>query len=347
MYEPSFKLTHNMLNNIVRFEVERKGILDLHLDDEVVSRIRLSTNANDIFHLGNLFGVGITLKIARKIASGKTLSLGDYRGNYLTNFRNAMEYILATQTSYYPVQGNILIHLNKILIKGVAEEWDAKYRTSGEEIEKKDDNWLSSRSEEIASVEVQSQALQILEWFESNSNKIHSLIRIPAVIYRLVKIAPFVTGNQLTILAAAKYLFFKSGMFINGYLPIIKNFDVYGDEYIEAWRQASGGNDDITLWIERFIRNFADESVALRERIDRVIEDDKEKNKQPFLNLNRRQLKILRYLQNIPQVKREEYVEMMSVSTMTAYRDLNELVRKGLLQVEGQGRGTSYMLASR
>lgn len=347
MFEPRFRLTHNMLNNIVKFEIERKGIQDLDIDEDVTQKLRLEANSNDIFHLGNLFGVGITLKTAKKVASGKTLSVGNYRGQYLTNFRNAMEYILATQTAYFPVQGNILIHLNKILIKDIAEEWDAKYRTSGEEIDTKDDNWIDMRDTDVASVEVQSQALKTLDWFSTNTSKIHPLIRIPAVMYRLIRVSPFVIANKLTILAACKYLFYKSGLLIDGTLPIMKNFDVYEDEYLEAWKQAAGENDDMTLWIERFVRNYAGEITSVREKVDRFSEEYKEKTKQPFLNLNRRQLKILRYLQNIPQVKREEYVEMMTVSTMTAYRDLNELAKKGLLRMEGQGRGTRYMLSSR
>jgi len=347
MYKPNFAITHSMIKNVVKFEVEKKGIIDLDIDDDVVQKARLEANSQDIFHLGNLFGMSGTLKTARKIASGKALNIGDYRGQYLINFRNAMEYIISTQTSYFPVKGNILLHLNKILIKNFAEEWDAKYRTSGEEIDKKDDNWIELRDEDIASVEVQSLTLQALDWFSVNSSKIHPLIRIPAVIYRLVRTTPFVTSNKLTILAVCKYLFYKSNLIINGFLPVIKNFDVYEDEYLEAWKKAAEENDNITLWIERFIRNYAGDLSSLRERLDRLIEKNNEKNKQPFLNLNRRQLKILRYLQNIPQVKREEYVEIMEVSTMTAYRDLNELVKKGLLRVEGQGRGTRYILSSR
>jgi Fic family protein len=347
MYEPRYKITHNMLNNIVKFEVERKAILLKNLEEETVTKARLKANSYDIFHLGHLLGVNVTLKTARKIASGKTLSIGDYRGQYLTNFRNAIEYILSTQSTTYSVQASILIHLNKILIKNVAEEWDAKYRTSGEEIDTRDDNWVALRDEEIASVEAQSQSLAAIEWFSTNQTKIHPLICIPVVIYRLMRITPFITANKLTILAVCKYLFLNSGMIVNGFLSVIKNLDIYEEEYIEAWKQAANEGDEITLWIERFVRNLAGEITNVSKELNKLVEDHKEKNKQPFLDLNRRQLKILRYLQNIPQVKREEYVEMMDVSTMTAYRDLNELVKKGLLRVEGQGRGTKYMLASR
>jgi len=38
---------------------------------------------------------------------------------------------------------------------------------------------------------------------------------------------------------------------------------------------------------------------------------------------------------------------MMDVSTMTAYRDLTELMEKKLVKLEGQGRGTKYMLSNR
>lgn len=347
MYEPRFKITHNMLNNIVKFEVERKAISLLGVEDEVVLKARLKATSADIFHLGHLLGVNVTLKVAKKIASGKTLSIGDYRGQYLTNFRNAVEYILSTQSAGVPIQGNILIHLNKILIKNIAEEWDAKYRTSGEEIDSRDDNWIHLRDEDIASVEVQAQALAALEWFRSTQTRIHPLIRVSAVMYRLIRIAPFVTSNKVTALAVCKFLVFKGGLLVNGFLPVIKNFDVYEEEYIEAWKQAANETDDITLWMERFVRNMAGEIANVHEDLNKQIEEHKEKYKQPFLNLNRRQLKILRYLQNIPQVKREEYVEMMDVSTMTAYRDLNELVKKGLVKIEGEGRGTRYMLSSR
>lgn len=347
MYKPKYKITNNILQSIVKFEVEKKGIEDLEIDDSLENELRLDGAANDIFHLGHLFGIDVTLKKAKKVASGKTLDVGDYRGQYLTNFRNAIEYILSTQSSYYSVKGNLLIHLNKILIKGIAEQWDAKYRTSGEAIDNRDDNWVELRDENVASVEVQSQAFGAMEWFEANKTKVHPLIMIPAVIYRLIRLSPFVKSNKLTMLAICKYLFYKSGKIINGYLPIIKNFDIYEDEFIEAWKQASLENDDLTLWIERFTRNYANEVLNLREKIDKKLEEYKEKNKQPFLDLNKRQLKILRYLQNIPQVKREDYVEMMDVSTMTAYRDLKELVKKGLLRIEGEGRATKYVLASK
>jgi predicted HTH transcriptional regulator len=107
-------------------------------------------------------------------------------------------------------------------------------------------------------------------------------------------------------------------------------------------------NFESSLWIERFVKSMARDVEEQKNEIDKQMAEEQEKNaKQPFLDLNKRQLKILKYLQTIPTVKREDYCAMMDVSTMTAYRDLDDLVNKKLIKVEGRGRGTKYMLVSR
>lgn len=102
-----------------------------------------------------------------------------------------------------------------------------------------------------------------------------------------------------------------------------------------------------TPWIEMFAQIIATEIKGVREKATRYSTDENKPTAQPFLNLNKRQLKILKYLQTIPTVKREDYVQMFDISTMTAFRDLNELLEKKLLRVDGQGRATKYLLGNR
>ncbi|MDD3647731.1 MAG: Fic family protein [Candidatus Dojkabacteria bacterium] len=347
MSEPTYKITNNILNYIVKFEIEKKGIEDKQFPEDIIQKARLNANADDIFHLANMLELNLSVKTARKIASGKTLSIENYKGQYLTNFRNAVEYIMATQSSYYPIQANILLHLNKVLITGIADEWDSKFRTGGEQINSQDDNWIQFLDTSIPSIEVQAQALKTIEWYASKQKQIHPLITIPIVLYRLIRIFPFIFGNKITLFAVCKYLFFKGGIYLDGLVPLVKNFSLHESEFFDTWRAAISSNDDVTSWIEVFTRTFSTETRTTGESIDKLIIEHKDHNKQPFLELNKRQLKILRYLQNIPVIQREEYVEILDVSTMTAYRDLTQLVKKGLLRVEGHGRGTKYMLATR
>ena len=347
MFEPKYQITDSMVLNIAKFEQTKSLIYDLNLKDDKLSRLRKSFNSKEIFHLAKLLNIKNTIKDAEKIISGKTTQTQNVNNMHLVNFRNAIEYILSTHTMFYSIQQNLLTHLNKILIKGFAEEWDARYRTNDEELKSEGDDWLSFRDTSISPGEIQTQIIDMIEWFSQTTGKVHPLIQIPIMIFRFIQIAPFMMANKITNLAFTKFLYLKTGYSIEGLFPAVRNYDLHQTEYSEAWKAISTGEGDLTMWLEKYIRDVAGDVSVIHESIEKIEEEEKEKNKQPFLSLNRRQLRILRYLQNIPQVKREEYVEMLDVSTMTAFRDLDGLVKKGLIRVEGKGRGTVYVLSSR
>jgi len=61
--------------------------------------------------------------------------------------------------------------------------------------------------------------------------------------------------------------------------------------------------------------------------------------------LNERQKIVLNYLSKHKKIKREEYAKMFKCSTKTAFNDLNDLVKKGVLNRMGKtGRYTYYTL---
>ncbi|MCA8920561.1 MAG: sigma 54-interacting transcriptional regulator [Planctomycetes bacterium] len=65
----------------------------------------------------------------------------------------------------------------------------------------------------------------------------------------------------------------------------------------------------------------------------------------PATRLNRRQLELLDRLSPGSLIKAGEYAERSGVSPATAWRDLTDLVSKGLLRAQGSGRGAAYSLA--
>jgi predicted HTH transcriptional regulator len=60
--------------------------------------------------------------------------------------------------------------------------------------------------------------------------------------------------------------------------------------------------------------------------------------------LNRRQLALIEYLRANGVCTNREYGELVKVSTATGWRDLKDLLDKGVLKAEGQGRNTVYRL---
>ena len=346
MYTPAYLLSDRLINNIVRLE-NAKTFISSQIE-ELTSKDKLARRSKslNIFHAAHMLGLTMSIKDAEKLVDGKRFPLEDTRVLLLNNFRNVLEFNRSSVAEgYADVDKNLLVHINKILLTDWKETWDAKVRESGEHPDSSMDSWMELRDSNIDPAYVQHELFEILEWFKVNRSGIYPMIRLSALLYRLLEIAPMLYLNKLTIIGVADFLLHKYG-FANAYLPIARTFDVYADDYFEAWA-TSKERGEIGVWIERLIRNLATDMSETRDEFFRLKGEQQQTQKQPFLDLNKRQLKILKYLQTIPTVKREDYCQMMDVSTMTAFRDLSDLVDKKLLRIEGRGRGTKYMLYSR
>ncbi|MBN1331833.1 Fic family protein [Candidatus Dojkabacteria bacterium] len=358
MYEANYNISNNILNSIVKLEVQKKSIETAAIGTKLRNQLQRRAKALNLFHFAHIIGINITLKDAERLADGKKLVTDDARGTILNNFRNVLEFTRSNVAeTYVDIDINILMHLNKILLTDWKESWDSKFRTGGEEVDLSLENWATLRDKSIQPERIQNEVAELVEWYKSNISRVHSLIRVSIFISRLIEISPFVYANKLTIIAIADFLLYKNNYVANTFLPTSRNFDVYEDEYLESWNQKRAMDKselteseigvDLTLWIERFTRNLSNDMLETRDEIKRELKEEESTSRKPFLDLNKRQLKILRYLQTIPTVKREDYVQMMDVSTMTAFRDLDGLLKKRLLKVHGKGRGTKYMLTNR
>ncbi len=349
MYQPKYQITNTLLNNIVKSEAIKTEIIKEQITTKTRNYLLRQSKTLDIFHFAHIIGLNLSLKDAEKVATGKRIVTNDPRGIVLNNLRNILEFNRSgVSDSYVDLDTNILLHLNKIMITDWREDWESKFRTAGESIDLTLENWIDFIDNRIESINIEKELNEVIDWYRGSATKIHPIIRLGTFLHRLIAISPFIFANKLTTIAIADFLFYKHSYVTKAYLPTVKNFDIYEDEYIETWRlNKENGTNDLTLWLERFSRNIAKDLEDVKKDLKRKQNEENKSTKQPFLDLNKRQLKILRYLQTIPTLRREDYVHMMDVSSMTAYRDLNELVQKRLLKVEGKGRGTKYMLYNR
>ena len=347
MYEPKYQISDRLLLDLIKLEQNK-----FHLDHNEISTqtrkmLDLKSKSVNMFHMAHLLGVKLTIKDAEKAVEGKKVTTNDSRGTILNNFRNCMDFVRSNVTdSYIDIDINLVLHFNKIVLTDWKEVWEAKFRGSNEAPNANLDNWLGLRNQSLHGMAIEERLNDLFTWYKSNTSKVHPLIRVAILIYELIRTAPFAHCNQLTIIALADYLLQKNGYIHKTFLPIVREFDLHEAENIEIWKIVNEHKGDLTVWIERFIQNLGAGMNEDRDKILQVTKSEKT-TKQPFLDLNRRQLKILRYLQTIPTVKREDYVQMMEVSTMTAFRDLNDLVEKKLIRIEGKGRGTKYVLVNR
>ncbi len=102
------------------------------------------------------------------------------------------------------------------------------------------------------------------------------------------------------------------------------------------------------------MRAYFDQAVALAHagRLERLLNDLSTLAHAypglypPAANLNERQQQVFDYLKDHPSITNRDYRDLTNISPKQAARDLNDLVERQILVRIGEGRATSYRLAS-
>ncbi len=347
MYEPQFNYTDKLVSNLIKLENNKTIIQTLDLPYEARNKLYNRTKAQNLFHLAHMLNLNITIKDAERILTGVIPQTDDpAKRDILVNFRNAEEFIRSPQAdNFAEFDKTIIVELNKILVLNWRETWDAKYRNFNEKLDPRWDSFASLVDPEVKAKDLDLLMTDLIEWYKAANPTLTPIIKIAILFYRLIEICPFIAANKITILTILDNIFLKNQMSSKIYASVFKNVDQNDEAFIEAFSM-SRKNHELTYWLETFTELMIKELVDVRESINDFVAEEEKSKKQPFLDLNKRQMKILKYLQTVPVIKREDYCHMMEVSTMTAFRDLNDLVRKKLVKIEGQGRGTKYKLAN-
>lgn len=123
-------------------------------------------------------------------------------------------------------------------------------------------------------------------------------------------------------------------------------------DYYAALNQAQRGSGDATLWLEWFVGAFADSCRVSTELIGESVTRARFWSDHKHAAINERQRKVLDQMLDAGPSRFEggltqrKYAAMAGISTATAWRDIENLLRKGMLeQGQGAGRATHYNLA--
>lgn len=345
MYQPEYQYNDKFVQMLIKLENLRTSIENVDVSYNTKQKLQIRSKNLDIFHFGHLLKLDITLKDAEKINNGGRVEyIDETRSTIIKNFKNVLEFNRSSVAdTYAEMDKSIIIHINKIMLSQWKETWEANLRSFNDKIDDRWDNLVELRDEEIPIAEIENELNDLVEWYKYSIPTTPAMVRICIFFHRLIQIAPFNGANKFVAIALLDYLLVKNNFGSKVYTSLVRIFQA-NDEKVFKSLEIINKAYDIGYWIETFTQLMLLEITQAKEEIGEFVSQEEKSKQQPFLNLNKRQLKVLKYLQSVPEIRREDYCHMMDVSTMTAFRDLNDLVRKKLLKVEGQGRGTKYRL---
>lgn len=185
--------------------------------------------------------------------------------------------------------------------------------------------------------------LEIPEFVESlcnffnNDNPrsfIHPIIRGIIVHFMLAFMHPFVDGNGRTARALFYWYMLKEGYKLTEYMSISRVIAKSKANYEKAFRYVENDGNDMGYFVAYNLRALEISFQQLRDYIQRKQREKRAASSFMMAgNINQRQALILQRLKEEPDsiFTVKDVQEQFSVSSMTARKDLSDLVRQGYL----------------
>jgi len=344
MYSPIYSITNTILRHIGSIEAAREVIEHAPLlpywekkfqDDAALRTIHFGTHIE---------GNELTIHQVEKVLDGQHVVARDRDVQEIMNYRAAMDYL--GRRRHMVIDEDTILDLHKLTVAKILEDDEAGHYRKKEVVIK------NSITGEVVfrpprSIEVPWQVKDLVQ-FINNQEDIHPILKAGIIHYEFVRIHPFVDGNGRVGRALSTLVLFKLGYDIRQFFALEEHFDNNPKEYYQALQTVEIQNGDLTRWLEYFTSCLAIELTKIKEKIENISIDVKIKEKlggEPVM-LSDRQMKIMEYIRANSYLENKAFDTLFpDVSEDTALREVQDLVKKGILVKRGKTKGVKYVMA--
>jgi Fic family protein len=343
MYRPDFAITNKILRHIGEIEAAKEVIEHAPLlpywekkfQDEAILRTT---------HYGtHIEGNELSLSQVQKVLDGERIVARDRDVQEVINYRKVVAFI--GDKKDIPIDEKTILALHKLTVDSILDEHaSGEYRKKEVVIRNSITGDVSFRPP--PSVEVEWQMKDLVEFIHKEKD-IHSVLKAGIVHYEFVRIHPFLDGNGRVGRALSMLVLFAEGYDIREFFSLEEHFDRNAADYYKALQSVAIHNGDVTNWLEYFSECLAIELTKIKEKIERISIDNKMKEKlggTPVM-LTDRQLKIIEYIQEVGYLENKVFANLFpDVSEDTALREVQDLVKKGIIVKRGKTKGVKYLI---
>lgn len=344
MYSPLYSITNTILRHIGSIEAAKEVIEHAPLlpywekkfqDDAALRTIHFGTHIE---------GNELTIHQVERVLDGQHVVARDRDVQEVMNYRAVMDYL--GRRRHMAIDEDTILDLHKLTVSKILDDDEAGHYRKKEVVIK------NSITGEVVfrpprSIEVPWQVKDLVQFINSEEDT-HPILKAGIIHYELVRIHPFVDGNGRVGRALSTLVLFKLGYDIRQFFALEEHFDNNPKEYYQALQTVEIQNGDLTRWLEYFTSCLAIELTKIKEKIENISVDVKIKEKlggEPVM-LSDRQMKIMEYIRANSYLENRAFETLFpDVSEDTALREVQDLVKKGILVKRGKTKGVKYVMA--
>ena len=187
---------------------------------------------------------------------------------------------------------------------------------------------------------------RFLDWFE-NEHEIDLVLKAAIAHLWFVTIHPFDDGNGRITRAITDMTLARSDKSVRRFYSMSAQIRVERKQYYEKLEITQKGNSDITEWILWFLQCLINAIDSTEEILSKILHKAEFWKNHSTTILNDRQQKIInRLLDGFDgKLTTSKWAKINKCSQDTALRDIQDLMKKDILQKEASGgRSTNYEL---
>jgi Fic family protein len=346
MFNPTFTITNKILTNISKIEAVEEVIKHSPLLPLWEKQFKEEALIRSVYHGTHLEGNNLHKDDAKDILMGKNV-IGRPRDiQEIINYRKVIEFIDdEANKKIDKISEQIIKKLHRILTdKILVNEQTGEYRTKQVIIKNSATGEVTFRPP--PPIEVPFLMREFIYWLNrDDKDKLHPVLKAGIAHHELVRIHPFLDGNGRVSRVLATLILFLGGYDIRRFFSLEEYYDKDAITYYKNLQKASAG--DLSSWLEYFTFGAGIEFEKVKEKILKLSKDVKLKEKfgGQQIYLTERQMKMIEYIQEIGYIQNQTFKDIFpDVSEDTVLRDLQELIKKGLIKKIGSTKSARYAM---
>ena len=190
---------------------------------------------------------------------------------------------------------------------------------------------------------------KFISWWEKGSIRMEGFLRTGIAHFRFITIHPFEDGNGRIARALTDMSLAQDEKLAPRFYSLSSRIMTEIEDYYDVLERSQKGDVDITPWLKWFLGCYQRAVEDSQILISNVMAKAEFWQRHGQTTLNDRQRKVINKLLDAGRdgfeggLTTRKYVSMAKVSRATGFREISDMVKKGiLLQNQGRGRNVSY-----
>lgn len=190
---------------------------------------------------------------------------------------------------------------------------------------------------------------EFVDWVDAPEVAADPLVKAAVAHLWFVSIHPFDDGNGRICRTLTETLLSRADHTSQRYYSLSSEILNHRKAYYEHLEQTQKGGTDITLWVEWFLETMRDALCTALQKTDAVAAKTRFWDVHQSVVMNPRQRKVVNMLLDgfDGKLNSSKWYKINHCSQDTALRDINDLIKKGILRQTAEGgRSTNYELVT-